>query len=368
MFTCNDMRVLHLSSEKHLRGGERQIILLVTELKKQGVSSWIACRTGSSFSQYCRENNWPFIELPFRNSFDIKSIWRLNNFYKIQEIDIVHIHSGKSHSIAVLSTFVGNKARLILSRRVFYPIKKNWFTKWKYNHSSIERVISISRAVQTQVLKILKDPNRSTVIYSGIDINRFKHPSGLLRQKYALTSDAIIIGVTAAIEPAKDLKVFVDTAALVLSKTPNSTFFIIGDGPEGNTIQQYIDEKGLSKKVHITGFLHNVEEVLPELDIFLMTSQTEGLGTSILDAFACRIPVVATRAGGILEMVKHGETGMLASIKDSANLAQHVLYLLNNPSVKDKITQQAYELLIQKFTHSVMAQHTLEVYREVLST
>jgi len=363
-----NLKVLHLSSEKHLRGGERQIILLVKELNKRGVTSWISCRTGSSFSKYCRENNWLFTELPFRNSFDIKSIWRLNEFCQKQQIDIVHVHSGKSHSIAVLSAVIGNKAQLVLSRRVCYPIKENWFTKWKYNHSSIKKIISISKAVQTQVLKILKARYRSTIIYSGIDTTRFKKPTGILKNNYSLEPDTLLIGVTAAIEPSKDLQVFVDTAAHVLKTVPNVSFFIIGDGPERNTIQEYIDQKKLSTSVFITGFLNNVDEVLPELDFFLMTSQTEGLGTSVLDAFACRIPVVATNAGGIPEMVKHKETGLLAEVKDSHTLANHILYLLSNPSLRDSITKNAHELLIQEFSHSVMAQRTLEVYQEVLST
>lgn len=360
------MNVLHLSSEKKIRGGERQILYLVQELNQYKVHNWIACRTDSAMSHYCQQYQWPYLELPFRNSFDMKSIWKLKTFCKEHDINIVHMHSGKSHSIAVLSTLIGNQAHLILSRRVFFPIKQHWFTKWKYNHSSIKKIICISQAVQKKVLKIVNYPSQSTIIYSGIDASRFKSSTGFLKKSYNLPEDVILIGVTAAIEPAKDLQVFVDTAALVTSQYPKTAFFIIGDGPEKEAIQQYISQKNLGSKVMITGFLTNVEEILPELDIFLMTSQTEGLGTSILDAFACRIPVVATDAGGIPEMVKHEKTGLLAPIKSSEKLAVQLLRLINQPSLGEHLAQQAFQLLTQSFTHQIMAQRTLDIYNQVM--
>lgn len=341
---------------------------LIAELERTGIQPLVACRKDSAFSTYAQQKKWRRIELPFSNSFDLKTAWKIRRLCTQEKVSLVHIHSGKSHGIAVLSAVLGNRVPFILSRRVDFPVRSNWLTQWKYNHPQIKKIICVSLAIEKIVRQNIKKPGRCTTVHSGIDPNRFTKPSGYLRSRFSVPANAMLIGNTSALADHKDYFTFVDTAELVLKSHPETHFFIIGDGPERSDIEEYITTKDLNSRIHLTGFLNNIREVLPELDLFLMTSQTEGLGTSVLDAFACRIPVVATRAGGIPEMVKHEETGMLAAIKGSSTLAQHVLYLLNNPPVRDKITQQAHALLIQEFTHSVMAQRTLKVYQEVLST
>ena len=141
---------------------------------------------------------------------------------------------------------------------------------------------------------------------------------------------------------------------------------MIGDGPEKEKLQAYIQDEGLTDYVIMTGFLNNIHEVLPELDIFLMTSQTEGLGTSVLDAFAARVPVVATRAGGIPEMVIHEQTGLLAEIKNAQQLATHLKRLVEQPKFREALTNHAYQHLTTSFTKEKMAESTLRIYREVL--
>ena len=100
--------------------------------------------------------------------------------------------------------------------------------------------------------------------------------------------------------------------------------------------------------------------------MFLMTSETEGLGTSILDAFAAKVPVVATAAGGIPEMIIHKKTGMLAPIKDAENLARNVNELLANANLRAELIAGAYQHL-QSFSKEQTALKTLEIYKEILS-
>jgi len=138
-------------------------------------------------------------------------------------------------------------------------------------------------------------------------------------------------------------------------------FFIIGTGPLEEKIKQYCIQKKLSNHIIFTGFRTDIQEILPELDIFLMTSETEGLGTSIIDAFACQLPVVATRAGGIPEIVQHEKNGLLADIKDANELANQIERILNGSIDLDKIINEQQKTL-QKFTKSVTAHKTLLEY------
>ncbi len=273
------------------------------------------------------------------------------------------MHSAKSHSLAVLSHVIGNRSPMILSRRVDFPIRNSWFTRWKYNHPAICNILCVSNAIEKIVKSSIKEPAKCTTVYSGIDLSKFKQTHRIsAKEPIDLSGNTLLIGNTSALAAHKDYVTFVDTAAIFLQYQMAAHFFIIGDGPEKESIQQYVKEKGLTDHVTLTGFLNNIEEILPELDIFLMTSITEGLGTSVLDAFACKIPVVATEAGGIPEMVIHQQTGLLAKVKNSPALAAHIKALVDNSLYNTTLTEQAYQHLTNHFTKEKMTETTLKVY------
>lgn len=124
-----------------------------------------------------------------------------------------------------------------------------------------------------------------------------------------------------------------------------------------------IEDRGLGKHFVVTGFRHDIEDVFPELDIFLHPSETEGLGSSILDAFVCKVAVVATRAGGIAEIVREEETGLLAEVKDSTALAQQVMRLAENPQLRQQLIDRAWAF-VQDFSKHRFAERHLQLYRE----
>lgn len=361
------MKILHLSSERGWRGGEQQVAYLIEELNRLGVENIVACRDNSSFANRCKSNGWPYHSLAFRSSLDLSTAWAIKKICRKENVDLIHIHSGKSHGIAVLSATLGNATPLVLSRRVDFSIRRNRMTKWKYNHPQIFRIISISRAIDRMVRTAIRRPEKCTTVYSGIDINRFSHATGYLRKTYQIPSSTMLIGNTSALADHKDYSTFIKTAKILNRAGFKGKFFIIGDGPLRASIYRDIVQRQLQNDVIMTGFLENISEVLPELDIFLMTSKTEGLGTSVLDAFACRVPVVATRAGGIPEMVIHEKTGMLADIGDTATLAKYVKFLADQPNIRKQLVEGAYEHLLYHFTREKMARGTLDVYQSALT-
>lgn len=361
------MKILHLSSEKSWRGGEQQIAYLIEELEKAGIKPIVACRKGSSFEEYANARNWTCFPLPFKNSLDFRTAWSLRRICKEINADIMHLHTSKSHGIAVLSSALGNPANLVLSRRVDFPLKQNNFSSWKYNNRSIKKIICVSDKINEIVKAGIEDKNKVITIHSGIDLNKFNHSvkTDFLRKKYNLPSDVKLIGNTSAIADQKDYYTFVNTAERLLKEDNNFLFFIIGDGPLKDSVRDYVTSKDLQDKIIFTGFLNNIPEILPELDLFLITSKTEGLGTSILDAFASKIPVVATSAGGIPELVKHEKTGLLAPVKDYSALTNEVKRLLNEPKLRNSLIDNAY-FFVQRFSKEETAKKTLEVYKDVL--
>ncbi|MBC5774119.1 glycosyltransferase family 4 protein [Pontibacter sp. KCTC 32443] len=362
------MQILQLVSEKSWRGGEQQVAYLIEELQKAGVTSHVACRRNTPFEQYCIQQNIPHIALGFRNEFDLQTAFKIKQYCRQQNISLVHVHSGHSHAISVWANLLGNKIPIVLSRRVDNPVKSNRLSHYKYNYPGIARVLCVSDKIKEVVSRSLDNPQICTTVYSGIDLDRFSgcENSRKLHQEFNLPEAQILIGNISAISPHKDYYTFVDTAEQVVQKLPNVTFFIIGDGPERPAIEAYIAQKNLRQHILLTGFRKDIPELMCELDVLLVTSETEGLGTTILDAFAAQTPVVATAAGGIPELVQDGVTGMLAPIKSPGKIAAKIVELIQNPVLRNNIVTGASQKVL-KYSKKATALHTLAIYKEILA-
>lgn len=362
------MKVLHLSSERTWRGGEQQIAYLIEESQKLGVENFVAVRKGSAFEDYCIKNKVPYIALGFKNELHLPTALGVKSFCKKNNIAIVHMHSSHSHAIGVLAHLMGNKPKLVLSRRVDFPVKDNFASRFKFNYKGIDAVVCISGAIHDMLAPSLQRKEIIQTVYSGIDISRFKDAvnRNILHDEFGLKEGTKVVANISAVADQKDYFTFVDTAELVLQGKNDVVFFIVGDGPLFSEVENYIKERKLEGKIIMTGFRDDVPKIIKELDVFLITSKTEGLGTTVLDAFANHIPMVATQAGGIPEAVRHNETGLTAPIKDATQLANHVVHLLENKGLAESLTNNAYQLLVEKFTKDKMAQGNVEVYQAVL--
>ena len=360
------MRVLHLSSEKSWRGGERQIAFLIEEHKKMGIDTHIICKRNSSFSRFCKNKNWQFQEASFSGVFDLSTPLIIKNYCKRKKIDLIHLHTSKSHTAGVLSALFGNATNMVLTRRVVFEPKNSSLTKWKYNHSQIKKVVCISKCVREVMSKYLSDQSKCLIVYSAIDTSQSIDKGAFdIRKQYNIKEGTKLIGTVGALSKEKDHKTFINTASILYSKFgPKVKFLVIGDGVEMKNLKDYAEQKGLSSAIIFTGFLNNVLGALSELDYFLFTSKSEGLGTSILDAMLCRVPVVSTNAGAISEIVIHGETGLLSPITDSKSLATNIESLITDGEQRSSLIENAYRK-VKHFDKQKMASQIKEVYEQL---
>ncbi len=363
------MKVIHLSSERTWRGGEQQIAYLIEGSLRAGLQVHVACRTGSAFSTYCKNNDIPHIDLGYKNEFDLGTAFKIKDYCKEHLIDLVHMHSSHSHAIGVWSKILGNPADLILSRRVDFPIKDNLASRFKFNYPKIKAIVSISAKIQEIIAPDIKRQEILHTVHSGIAPSRFEHAtnSGILHQAFGIDHNIKLVGNISAVADHKDYFTFIDTAEKVLAERKDVKFLIIGDGPLNAEIRDRINQSNFKDGIIMTGFRDDIPAIIQELDVFLITSKTEGLGTTILDAFANRVPVVATKAGGIPEAVIHQETGLLSNVGDSQSLADQVIQTLDDKEKTRQRITQAYDKLLREFTIDAMVKGNLEVYKNVLN-
>jgi glycosyltransferase involved in cell wall biosynthesis len=214
----------------------------------------------------------------------------------------------------------------------------------------------------------IADKNKLSVIYSGIDLKKQWNPVGKrsLHEELEVAEGIPIVANISAIAPHKDYFTFVAVAEYVLKKM-DCRFLIIGaDGGEEKVIKKQITDKNLREHIIFAGFRTDIPFVLSNLSALLFTSKTEGLGTTVLDAFANGTPVIATMAGGIPEIVRHNETGMTAPVGNVEALSELLLRVLTDESLKNRLIKNAANF-VKDFSKEKMAEKTLKVYSQVMN-
>jgi glycosyltransferase involved in cell wall biosynthesis len=187
-----------------------------------------------------------------------------------------------------------------------------------------------------------------------------------LHAEFWLPHGCPIVGTVGALVPHKGHRHFVAAAARVIRKVPEARFVIVGEGEEREALEAQIRHLKLEKHVILTGWRDDVLSLHKAFDLFALTSITEGLGTALLDAMACRRAVVATRTGGVDEAVDEGATGLLVDPHDEAGLAKAIVDLLEHDTLRERMGEAARARVEERFSVERMIADTLAAYERVL--
>jgi len=202
-------------------------------------------------------------------------------------------------------------------------------------------------------------------VNSAIDPDRFA-VEPMPREALGIPDGSPLLGNVAALVGHKDHATLLEAMPLVLRELPGVRLVIAGEGELRPVLEARIEALRLGDSVRLLGYRNDVPRLLRALDAFVLSSCEEGLGTSVLDAMACGVPVVATAAGGIPEMVRDGETGLLAPPRDPAALARAIVRILREQVLAQALSRNAAALVRERFTVDRMVEGNLAVYRRVL--
>ena len=250
------------------------------------------------------------------------------------------------------------------SRRVDFHVRRNPLSRWKYRR--VDRFLCASDAIRRMLIDDGAAAGNAVVVYEGVDVDAIAELPALdVHQELGLPAGAPIVGNIAALAPHKGQRHLVDAAARVVAEVPEARFVIVGAGELHDTLAAQVDRLGLGRHVVLTGFRTDALALLKGFDLFVMSSVTEGLGTSVLDAMACGRAVVATRAGGIPESVVDGETGLLVPVRDPAALASAVGRLLRDPDRRRALGEAGRARARARFSAARMVAETIAVYDDL---
>jgi glycosyltransferase involved in cell wall biosynthesis len=254
-----------------------------------------------------------------------------------------------------------------VSRRVDFHLSRNSLSRWK--HRQVDCFIAASEAIRQMLLGDGVPAERTVTVHEGIDLDHvLAAPAVNVHEAFWLPHGAPVIGNVAALVPHKGQRHLVEAAHLVVQQIPDARFVILGEGELREHLERQVREYHLEKHVLLPGFRADVLGCLKGFDIFAMSSVTEGLGTSLLDAMACSKPIVATSAGGIPEVVEDGVNGLMVAPRDHHAMAQAMVRLLGDRSLRKRMGAAGLARLLERFTVEKMVAGTAAVYARVAGT
>jgi glycosyltransferase involved in cell wall biosynthesis len=353
---------LHVDTARTWRGGQNQVLLTVLGMRAAGHRAALVAHPAGELRQRAAEG-LELVPLAPKTEMDLSAAFRFARVIKQLQPDVVHAHDPHAVAMAALGLSMGSGPQppLVASRRVDFHIKGNAFSRWKYRQ--VDRFLCASELIR-RMLVADGIPEASTVtVHEGIDVERVAATPPLdPHAEFWLPHGAPVVGNVAALVPHKGQRHLLAAAALVLREVPDARFVVAGEGELRPALERQIRDLSLEKHVVLAGFRPDVMSLHKGFDLFVMSSVTEGLGTSLLDAMACGKAIVATAAGGIPEVVVDGETGVLVPPRDDAALAAAIVTLLKDDARRAAMGRAGLARVRRHFSAERMVQETLRVY------
>jgi glycosyltransferase involved in cell wall biosynthesis len=211
-------------------------------------------------------------------------------------------------------------------------------------------------------------PEKIISIPTGTDLNRFNpdRVKGNIREELGIDQDTPLVGSISIIRTEKGYPYFLEAAQEILKVKPEARFLIVGYEPKGDTLAQEVRRQGLDDRVFMPGLREDIPDILARLDVFVLCSLREAFGQAIAQALAMERPVVATNVGGIPELIKNNQTGLLVPPADSKALAKAILELLENRKKALKLGKNGRRLIEEKFSQKAMIDKIEVLYQELL--
>lgn len=400
-------RVLHVISDKNVGGAGRYVIYLLQQPAMREFDVEVACPSGGRLIEELSGLGIKVIPLSPAcqdRSLSLSGIRELYQIIKKNKYDIVHSHSSLSARVA---------ARLSGIRGVVYtrhglggafgsdrvhPVpgsigpesreSRRWpggisgpasilgrLTQRFFSAYFADAIIAVSEAAAENLVRCGIIPSKITVIENGVpvpllgdflDLEHGSEPGGAITNEVT-KERSLVVGTVGRLSPEKGHSVLIQAAAIIRNRFPSCRFLIVGDGPLKDRLQNLAYDLGLEKEIEFIGYRPDVQPYLKSMDVFALPSYTEAMPLSLLEAMALGLPIVASKVGGIPEVIKDGYNGFLVEPGNEKDLADKIIRFLESPHVRKAMGQAGRETVESRFNVEIMTRKITELYWGVLA-
>jgi glycosyltransferase involved in cell wall biosynthesis len=303
----------------------------------------------------------------FRLSLVLKLAWILRS----NQIDVLHCHNHKANFYGVLAGALA-RTPVVLAQLHGLGRARN---VWRKLANMIvfrraNRVIAVSHAVKQDILASnwLVPAGELSTLEDSVDYDRFAHCAvsrEQARQRLGVPPEAVVFATVGRLAPTKGLSYLIEAFCRVREEIPQAHLVLLGEGPASGELQRQAAATPHGKAIHFLGYQDHVEEFFRGMDVFVLSSLAEGVGRALLEAMAAGVPAVATRVGGIPEVINEPGIGLLVPPRDATALAQRMVQVarLSLPE-RGTITAAAQERVLRFYSHDVMRERLRQLYEE----
>ena len=371
------IRVCHLASGDLWAGAEAQLVTLTSFLLRMDDLDISAILFNEGRLAYKLKNlgiKTDVIPESRHNSFSILRL--LGRYFREQKVDIVHVHKYKENILGgIASAYHGIPFRvrtvhglpepafgLRARKRSIYEVLDNCINRWL-----VDRLLAVSLDMRRELLKRFGD-EKITCVHNGIDVQTIRRNVCATdwRKELNIGGKEIVIGTMSRLTPIKGLEFFLKAARIVRSQRSNTKFIIVGDGPLRSSLRTLAFEYGINTDVIFLGHRDDAYGILQLMDILVLPSLKEGIPMALLEGLALARPIVATRVGGIPEVIEHGISGLLVTPGRDDQLAQSCIRLMDDYNLAQRLGAAGRETVEEKFSATFMAEKVANVYRELV--
>ncbi len=374
------MHVLLLTDADVFAGTERHIFDLASSLCTDfagEIAVRVACPVPSPLEEHCRNADIDVIAIPKRGFIDWNAVRLLRRLLKSGRLDIIHAHNGRTALAAALAVTLARRGQLVMTQHFLAPNHTGQSglqgalsgAAHRWVSHRVTMFIAISQAVRNAMLERGQAAaNKIVIVLNGVPdgCHRVLDLPQAVRQKFDVGARPMVI-CASRLGAEKGIETLIAAIGIVSRNAPDVLCLIAGEGTQRDELQEQIQREQLEENVRLIGFQKDVSSLVNAADVFVLPSPNEPFGLSLVEAMSLGKAVVATCAGGPLEIVDNGENGVLVAPSSPDNLAQAIAHLLDDEELRNRLGEAARQRYEDCFTVQRMAREIADIYRQAFA-
>lgn len=361
------IKVLHVVSDTNIGGAGKWLLNYLERADREKFYIEVAVPKGSMLTDEIKKRNTKVNIIPGMKdkSFDIHAVLYFIKIFLRNKYDIVHTHASLSARIA---------ARLITNSKIVYSkhCMDNNASLGKLrvliNNCLCDKIVAVADACKDEMLSYGINEKKITVIHNGVKKIKFlqEDQKNKIKKKYGINKDDKVAGIFARLEPVKGHEIFIDAAEKIVKINPNVKFIVAGEGSLKDNLINIVNEKDLKDNFIFTGFVNDITDLINIIDVNVVSSYSEALSLSIIEAMSVGKPCVVTDTGGNCELIADGKNGFVVPVGNSRSLYKAILTLLEDDELRNKFGREAFKIMNESFSLEIMVSKLEKLYEAML--
>ena len=356
--------VLHTESSVGWGGQESRTLQESLGLRKLGARVLVLCQPGSKLGEKAEAEGFDVFRCRMKKSYDLFAVRMIMKLIRTENIDIVNTHSGRDSLLAGIAGRLSvKKPAVVRTRHLALPIT----SKFTYTMLA-NKIVTVSEYVREYLISEGISSSKIAAVHTCVDLNRFdpEKAKDSLRTELGLADGTPVVGTVSILRRKKGHHILLDAIPAILKEVPETVFVFAGNGPQEENIVNKIYDLGLKGKVFMLGLRDDIPDVLKSIDLFVLPTLQEALGTSFIEAMAMGKPVIGADVGGVGEVIKDGINGYLVKPNDPSGLARAIIKVLQADDRGRMMGIEGKKMARQNFSSERMCEEMHSFYLSLL--